>query len=98
MCLITLTDSPEEKEIRDFLNAKTLGQEKHNCKVTFKETLPVRMDWSTRRVVDLMETILMSAGTLSPTVGIIENIEYLLISYKSHEQLTLALWIYNIVY
>lgn len=29
--------------------------------------LPVRMDWSTRRVVDLMEMILMSAGTLSPT-------------------------------
>lgn len=28
------------------------------------------MDWSTRRVVDLMETILMSAGTLSPTVEI----------------------------
>lgn len=25
------------------------------------------MDWSTRRVVDLMEMILMSAGTLSPT-------------------------------
>lgn len=29
--------------------------------------VPVRMDWSTRRVVDLMEMILMSAGTLSPT-------------------------------
>lgn len=29
--------------------------------------LPVRMDWSTRSVVDLMEMILMSAGTLSPT-------------------------------
>lgn len=28
---------------------------------------PVRIDWSTRRVVDLMEMILMSAGTLSPT-------------------------------
>lgn len=27
----------------------------------------MRMDWSTRRVVDLMEMILMSAGTLSPT-------------------------------
>lgn len=25
------------------------------------------MDWSTRRVVDLMEMSLMSAGTLSPT-------------------------------
>lgn len=25
------------------------------------------MDWSTRRVVDLMEVTLMSAGTLSPT-------------------------------
>lgn len=30
--------------------------------------IPVRMDWSTRRVVDLMEMILMSAGTLSPTI------------------------------
>lgn len=29
--------------------------------------LPVRMDWSTLRVVDLMEQIRMSAGTLSPT-------------------------------
>lgn len=34
----------------------------------FLKSLPVRMDWSTRRVVDLIETILMSAGTLSPTV------------------------------
>ena len=30
---------------------------------------PVRMDWSTRRVVDLMDRIRISAGTLSPTVG-----------------------------
>lgn len=30
--------------------------------------LPVRMDWSTLRVVDLMEVSLMSAGTLSPTI------------------------------
>lgn len=29
--------------------------------------VPVRMDWSTRSVVDLMQMILMSAGTLSPT-------------------------------
>lgn len=39
---------------------------------TFKNApfqhLPVRMDWSTRRVVDLMEMILISAGTLSPTI------------------------------
>lgn len=30
-------------------------------------TVPVRMDWSTLRVVDLIEVILISAGTLSPT-------------------------------
>jgi len=30
--------------------------------------LPVRIDWSTRSVVDLMDDIRMSAGTLSPTV------------------------------
>lgn len=30
--------------------------------------LPVRIDWSTLRVVDLIEVSLMSAGTLSPTV------------------------------
>ena len=29
---------------------------------------PVRMDWSTRRVVDLMVRMRISAGTLSPTV------------------------------
>lgn len=29
--------------------------------------LPVRIDWSTLRVVDLMEVNLISAGTLSPT-------------------------------
>lgn len=29
---------------------------------------PVRMDWSTLRVVERMEVSLMSAGTLSPTV------------------------------
>lgn len=27
----------------------------------------MRMDWSTRRVVDFIEVTLMSAGTLSPT-------------------------------
>lgn len=30
--------------------------------------LPVRIDWSTLRVVDLIDVSLMSAGTLSPTV------------------------------
>lgn len=29
--------------------------------------LPVRIDWSTLSVVDLMEVNLISAGTLSPT-------------------------------
>lgn len=29
--------------------------------------LPVRIDWSTLKVVDLMEVNLISAGTLSPT-------------------------------
>lgn len=29
--------------------------------------LPVKIDWSTRRVVDLMEMMRISAGTLSPT-------------------------------
>lgn len=36
---------------------------------SLRNSLPVRIDWSTRRVVDFMEVILMSAGTLSPTVG-----------------------------
>lgn len=36
---------------------------------SLENPLPVRIDWSTRRVVDFMEVILMSAGTLSPTVG-----------------------------
>ena len=30
-------------------------------------TLPVKIDWSTLSVVDLIEVIRMSAGTLSPT-------------------------------
>lgn len=33
-----------------------------------RPTRPVRMDWSTRRVVDLMDRMRISAGTLSPTV------------------------------
>lgn len=33
-----------------------------------RPTGPVRMDWSTRSVVDLMVRMRMSAGTLSPTV------------------------------
>ena len=37
--------------------------------VTGLGDLPVRIDWSTRRVVDLMHTSLISAGTLSPTGG-----------------------------
>lgn len=36
--------------------------------VTHTPILPVRMDWSTRRVVDFMDVILISAGTLSPTI------------------------------
>lgn len=40
---------------------------RHQSDILFLWHLPVRMDWSTRRVVDLMEMILMSAGTLSPT-------------------------------
>ena len=44
--------------------------------------LPVRMDWSTLSVVDLIEVSLMSAGTLSPTVernrNAKETIKYLL--------------------
>ena len=31
------------------------------------KTLPVKIDWSTLSVVDLIEVIRMSAGTLSPT-------------------------------
>lgn len=34
----------------------------------FETVLPVRIDWSTLSVVDLIEDSLMSAGTLSPTV------------------------------
>lgn len=67
VCLITLTDSPAEmsgqgrrQKLEKFiyLFIYSLSPTKH---------IPVRMDWSTRRVVDLMEMILMSAGTLSPT-------------------------------
>lgn len=38
------------------------------CLITDTDS-PVRMDWSTLRVVERMEVSLMSAGTLSPTVG-----------------------------
>lgn len=67
VCLITLTDSPAEmsgqgrrRKLEKFINSfiYSLSATKH---------IPVRMDWSTRRVVDLMEMILISAGTLSPT-------------------------------
>lgn len=36
--------------------------------IIIRHDLPVRMDWSTLRVVDLIEQIRMSAGTLSPTI------------------------------
>lgn len=49
---------------------KTGEKNTQEADLKFLESLPVRMDWSTRRVVDLMEIILMSAGTLSPTVGL----------------------------
>lgn len=38
------------------------------CDFVSRHVLPVRMDWSTLRVVDLIEQIRMSAGTLSPTI------------------------------
>ncbi len=38
------------------------------CDIISRHVLPVRMDWSTLRVVDLIEQIRMSAGTLSPTI------------------------------
>lgn len=41
---------------------------RHSVVKQFKMVLPVRIDWSTLRVVDLIEVSLMSAGTLSPTV------------------------------
>lgn len=34
---------------------------------------PVRIDWSTLSVVDRIDVSLMSAGTLSPTVGVETN-------------------------
>lgn len=42
----------------------------------FSSTVPVRMDWSTRRVVDFIETIRISAGTLSPTGKVINAYIY----------------------
>lgn len=75
LCLITLTDSPErENRKKLFKTTNADKKEKHVWRdQRLLESLPVRMDWSTRRVVDLMLTILMSAGTLSPTVGITEK-------------------------
>ncbi len=55
--------------------------------------LPVRIDWSTLRVVDLIEDSLMSAGTLSPTVDrknkAQKTLEYLFTIYK-HLQMALT--------
>lgn len=68
VCLITLTDSPEGEKAEKELQMKTGEKNTQEADLKFLESLPVRMDWSTRRVVDLMEIILMSAGTLSPTV------------------------------
>lgn len=39
----------------------------HQRCVSVWRVVPVRMDWSTRNVVDLIEVTRMSAGTLSPT-------------------------------
>lgn len=36
-------------------------------KINTEDLVPVRMDWSTLSVVDLMEVRRISAGTLSPT-------------------------------
>lgn len=63
VCLITLTDSP--------VRHKRWGEWEGNwdffVSLFVMHHLPVRIDWSTRRVVDLIDMILMSAGTLSPT-------------------------------
>lgn len=48
-------------------------------------TVPVRIDWSTRRVVDLIETIRISAGTLSPTGKIKHVYIYHIYTYISQE-------------
>lgn len=46
-----------------------VGQYKQKHLVSVKSLfLPVRIDWSTLSVVDLIEVNLMSAGTLSPTM------------------------------
>lgn len=66
VCLITLTDSPARQFFCEAAVIKGRGVIFVSC-VCLLWRLPVRMDWSTRRVVDLMEMILMSAGTLSPT-------------------------------
>lgn len=66
VCLITLTDSPGRQFFCEAAVIKGRGVILVSC-VCLLWRLPVRMDWSTRRVVDLMEMILMSAGTLSPT-------------------------------
>lgn len=61
--MITDTDSPKE-HTGSFKSI--LGSEMQRCSSQMS-TVPVRMDWSTLRVVDLIDVILISAGTLSPT-------------------------------
>lgn len=66
VCFITLTDSPEAQRW-----VRVISEDIRSiffCCLFLMTGIPVRMDWSTRRVVDLMEMILMSAGTLSPTI------------------------------
>lgn len=50
-----------------FQNLPPGGQQEEAASAPRGPDAPVRMDWSTRRVVERISMILMSAGTLSPT-------------------------------
>ena len=62
-----------EKKVEIFEDQNKVQDDPENEKRAGACALPVRMDWSTLSVVDLMEERRMSAGTLSPTVNTINK-------------------------
>lgn len=50
----------------------------------------MRMDWSTRRVVDFIDVTLMSAGTLSPTNGKAQQQQLTMVSFLQVFSLNIA--------
>lgn len=67
---------PYEKKYNQVQRVRTQGHKHESVEadtdrkwlINLEMVLPVRIDWSTLRVVDLIEDSRMSAGTLSPTV------------------------------